>query len=199
MGRPSKLTDAQWAEIQSRLLKGETPRKLGPLFGVAESAIRKKFGAHQKVSAQSAQVRTVAEKLAVAQSALELLPVSQRPAAIDLADKLRSISSSYAATAELGAKTAHRLHALANQEVGKVDDANPLSEESLTAMKGVGLLTKLGNDALVPASNLLAANKERMLAPPPPDTDGGATSGVLIVPGVISDHNAWSSLVRGGK
>ena len=64
-------------------------------------------------------------------------------------------------------------------------------------MKGVSLLTKLGNDALVPASNLLAANKslvERNNAPS--EDEGGPASGVLIVPGVIDNPSAWTQLVQ---
>lgn len=199
MGRPSKLTPEQWAAMGQRLLTGETARALGREFGVSESAIRKRFGAHQNVSAQSAQVRSAAEKLALAQTALQTLTPAQRPVAIGLAAKLQSISDSYASAAELGAKTAHRLHALANAEVNKVDDADPLSEGSLSAMKGVSLLTKLGNDALVPATNLLAANKETIQKINAPDTDSGAGSGVLVVPGVIDDKDAWTGLVRHRK
>lgn len=158
MGRPSKLTPAQWAEVERRLLSGETTRVLGAEFGLAESAIRKRFGAHKSVSAQSAQVRTVAEKLAEANVALQALPPAQRPVAMDLAEKLRSISGSLASAAELGARTAHRLQALANSEVAKVDDANPLA--SMESLRNVGILTKLGNDSASIALNLIAANKD---------------------------------------
>lgn len=193
MGRPSKLTPAQWAEVERRLLAGETARALGAEFGLAESAIRKRFGAHKSVSAQSAQVRTVAEKLAEANTALAALPPAQRPVAMDLAEKLQNISGSLASAAELGAKTAHRLNALANSEVGKVDDASPLSPESIAALKGVGVLTKLANDSAHIAVNLLAANKERIakLDEVPP-ADAPQTSGVLMVPGLMTDSAAWS-------
>ena len=50
---------------------------------------------------------------------------------------------SVACAAEMGAKTGFRLHALANAEVCKVDDGNVLSDISLLALKGVGVLTKL--------------------------------------------------------
>lgn len=165
MGRPSKLTPAQWSEVERRFLAGETARALGREFGVSEAAIRKKFGAHQSVCSQGSQVRNVAEKLAEAEIALQALPSTQRSAAVDLAEKLRSISQSVAAAAELGARTGHRLHALANSEVGKVDDADPLSVESITALRGVGVLTKLANESLAPALNLLSANKERLREP----------------------------------
>lgn len=190
MGRPSKLTDAQWTRLEKRLLAGETASALGREFGISEAGIRKKFGSHKQ---DGAKVREVAQTIAIAQTALESLTPSQRPAALDMADKLRSIGNSYAAAAELGARTGHRLHALANAEVNRVDDADPLSPESLAAMKGVSLLTKLGNDALVPASNLLAANKERMNQPA---AEEGPAQGVLVVPGVIDNPSAWTKLVQ---
>lgn len=157
MGRPSKLTPSQWEEVERRLLAGETARALGREFGVSEGAIRKRFGANQSVSAQSTQVRIAAEKLADAQTALEVLPPAQRVVAMDLAEKLRSISSSLASAAELGAKTSHRLHALANSQVAKVDDAEPM--KSIAELRDVGVLTKLANESASIALNLMAANK----------------------------------------
>lgn len=161
MARPSKLTPAQWVEVERRLLAGETARALGREFGMSEAGIRKRFGANQSVSAQSSQVRTVAEKLADANTALQALPVAQRAVAVDLSEKLRSISVSLSCAAELGAKTAHRLQALANNEVAKVDDAEPL--KSLESLRNVGVLTKLANDSAATGLNLLAANKETVL------------------------------------
>ena len=157
MARPSKLTPAQWEEVGRRLLEGEGARSLGREFGVSEAAIRKRFGANQSVSAQSSQVRTVAQKLAEAQTALEILPPAQRVVAIDLAEKLRSISNSLASAADLGAKTAHRLQALANSQVAKVDDADPM--KSIGELRDVGVLTKLANESSLIARDLLAANK----------------------------------------
>jgi hypothetical protein len=158
MARPSKLTPSQWTEVERRLMAGETARALGREFGISEGAIRQKIGTSTRVSTQSAQVRTVAEKLAEANIALQALPPAQRTVAIDLSEKLRSISQSLASAAELGAKTAHRLQALANSEVAKVDDANPLS--SVENLRGVSALTKLANDSASIALNLLAANKD---------------------------------------
>jgi hypothetical protein len=139
-------------------MAGETARALGREFGISEGAIRQKIGTTTRVSTQSAQVRTVAEKLAEANIALQALPPAQRTVAIDLSEKLRSISQSLASAAELGARTAHRLQALANSEVAKVDDANPLS--SVENLRGVSALTKLANDSASIALNLLAANKD---------------------------------------
>lgn len=120
--------------------------------------IRRKYAVDGKCAIQSAQVRKVAEKLAEVNSELEELPPLHRQVAIDLSEKLRNISQSLASAAELGAATSHRLNALANSEVAKVDDADPL--ESIESLKSVGVLTKLANDSASIALNLLAANKE---------------------------------------
>lgn len=154
MARPSKLSPEQWSAMEQRYQAGEGARALAREFGVDEAAIRRKF-----VRA-TPQVRDAAEQLAAGQRAVAALPVALQPVAIDLAAKLRNISSSLASAAELGAATAHRLHALANSEVSKVDDAEPMA--SLDSLRNVGVLTKLANDSSHIALNLLAANKDNI-------------------------------------
>lgn len=160
MGRPSKLTPAQWSEVERRLLAGETARSLGREFAVSEAAIRKKFGANQSVSSQSAQVRTVAEQIAAAQTALEALPVSQRGVAISLAERLRGITEDLVGAAGYGAANAHRLHAMASAQVAKMDPENP--EASIETLKGVVALTRAANEAAAPGLALMAATKAAM-------------------------------------
>ena len=156
MARPSKLSPEQWREVARRHAAGEGVRALAREFGIDESSVR------AKVNPQTPQVRAVAQKLAAAQTELAALPVPQQYAAVSLADKLRNISASLASAAELGSATAHRLHALDNSEVAKVDDAEPLA--SLHSLRNVGVLTKLANESSHIALNLLAANKERIKA-----------------------------------
>ena len=155
MGRKSKLTEKQWLEIERRILEGEAIRALAKEFGVSESTIR-----DRGISARAQKTKEVANQIVTAERALAELPISAQINAQNLAAKLRSISDSLASAADLGAKTAHRLQALANSEVAKVDDADPLAEESIAALKGVGVLTKLANDSSSIALNLLAANKD---------------------------------------
>jgi hypothetical protein len=152
MGRKSKLNTEQWAQIERRLLEGESRRALGREFGISEASIR------ERMATPVEEVRDVAEKIIAAEVALAALPPISRVSAQNLASKLRSISDSLASAAEYGAKTAHRLNALANSEVGKVDDANPLG--SMEALRGVSALTKLANDSASIAVSLLQANKE---------------------------------------
>lgn len=164
MSRPPALSPLQQAEVRRRLAEGEGVRALAREFGVGPATI-------QRLTEQSKQVRNVAEQVAAAQTALAALPVAQQHQALSLADKLRSISDNLAAAAMHGAATAHRLNALANAEVAKVDDAEPL--QSLEALKGVGVLSKLANESAAVALNLLAANKptvEKLNAPAAPTT-----------------------------
>jgi len=168
MARPSKLSPQQWADIERRMSEGERASDLAREFEVHPSQITR------RVSQVSQQVRNVAQKVADAQSALAELPVRQQYSALSLAEKLRNLSASVASAAELGAMTGHRLHALANSEVAKVDDADPL--KSIETLKSVGVLTKLANESLVPALNLIAANKDAVKRlndepPPPPAFD----------------------------
>lgn len=152
MARPSKLTPEQWAEVERRASEGEVIRALAKEFGVDEAAIRR------KVNPQTPQVRKMAERLAEVQTELAALPLRQQHLAVNLAEKLRNISTSLACAAELGAKTSHRLQALANSQVAKVDDADPM--KSLGELRDVGVLTKLANDSAAIALNLLSANRE---------------------------------------
>lgn len=58
----------------------------------------------------------------------------------------------------MGAATAHRLSAIANSQVAKVDDADP--SKSMDMLRDVAVLTKMANDASTIGLNLLSANKE---------------------------------------
>lgn len=181
MARPSKLSPEQWDEIERRL-PTEGASALGREFGISEAAIRKKFGSNQTVGANSSKVRGVAQKIADARDALAELPVRQQYVAVSLAERLRNISSSLASAAELGAATAHRLHALANSEVAKVDDAEPM--DSIEKLRNVGVLTKLANESSHVALNLLAANKDAVKGlndqPSQPKIDPGRMSSAAL-------------------
>lgn len=172
MGRKSKLTEDQWADVGRRMLDGESQRALAAEFGISEATLRQYFRKQEKLPT----VQKVAGMIVETAAALKSLPISSQVNAQKLADRLMAISDDLASAAYYGAKTAHRMNALANSEVTKVDDANPLSAESVEAMKGVALMTRLANDSSTIAVNLLAANKEKIAkindaqepeAPPP--------------------------------
>lgn len=77
-------------------------------------------------------------------------------------DQLRSISGHLAGAANFGASTAHRLAGIANGKVALIDDAAPLSEESMAELKGIAALTRMANEASEIGVNLLRANKDQI-------------------------------------
>jgi len=190
VGRPSKLTDAQWSEIQRRLLAGEKQAALAREFGISKAALG------ERVSKRTETIRTVAKDIVRAEIALHKLPVSEQFMAVTLAEELKAISGHLAGAARFSAATSHRLAGIANARVQEVDDVN-LTDESELTLKSLAVLQRMANDASVIPLNLLAANKalvERNNAPS--EDEGGPASGVLVVPGVIDNPSAWTKLVQ---
>lgn len=154
MGRKSKLTDEQWAQVKSRLLNGESGRALAEEFSVSETAIRK------KVSSQVSEIKSVANQIATAQTALSKLPVSSQISAQTLAQRLISISNHLASAADYGAATAHRLAGIAHMKANEIEDGIPLTEEGVQTLKGIAVLSRMANEASEIGVNLLRANKD---------------------------------------
>ena len=154
MGRPSKLTDKQWAEIQKRLLAGEKAADLAREFKVSKTRISERF------SERNGTVKAVANQLVAAEVALRQLPVTEQIAALTLADELKAISKHLAGAAKYGAATAHRLSGIAHAKVQEIDDAAPMDDTSREALRDVAVLTKLANESATIPMNLLAANKD---------------------------------------
>ena len=152
MARQSRLSAEQWDDILKRSLEGIPTRRLAAEYDIAESAIRKRLGA------QRAQIKTVANQLVSAERAFNALPIGAQIRARTLADHLKSISNHLASAAEYGASTSHRLAALANAQLEKIDDADPMN--STDVLQGVAALTKIANDASEIPMNLLKANKD---------------------------------------
>lgn len=156
MARPSKLTEKQWLEIGKRLLDGEQGRALAREFGVSEAAIRKRH------STQNKQIKDVANQVVAAEQAFKSLPVGAQISAQNLIDELRSISMHLASAAKYGSATAHRLAGIAHGKVSEIDDSTPMNEESMEALKGIAVLTRMANDSSQIGLNLLSANKDRI-------------------------------------
>lgn len=168
MPSPSKLTENQWRRLHERLLAGESARALAREAGITEAAVRKRFGAMGTLVAQSTKVRAAAKALADGQQALAAgeraiaaLPLAHRSVAISLAERLANVSTNLAAAAELGSATAHRLHALANAEAQRIDDADPTANPD--ALRAVAALTTTANAAASIPLSLIAANRAASL------------------------------------
>lgn len=158
MGRPSKLTPEQWSQIESRYLAGETASGLARDYGLDEAAIRRKFRRDTPI------VRKAAELLAAGQEAVAALPPALQPVAVSLAERLRNIGSNLASAAEYGAATSHRLAAIANAQVQRIDEADPMQSQEV--LQAISALTKISNDSSQLGVNLInASNKTKEQVP----------------------------------
>lgn len=169
MGRKSSLTPEQWVEIERRhLVGGESINSLALEFGVNESSIRRKIKPNKaELPNGEKPLRTLALEKAEADlrsrqiaEEIAVLPIARQNIVVDLAQQFTEISTHLASAARYGAATAHRLAGIANEQAGKIDDADPLSVESVTVLRGISALTKMANDASEIGVNLLRANKE---------------------------------------
>lgn len=169
MGRKSSLTPEQWIEVERlHVIEGKSINFLAKKYGVNESSIRRKIKpssaespnlrnplqelAYKKVEVDNAQ-KEIAERIAE-------LPYAKQQIVSELTRKLNNISYHLGSAAEYGAMTSHRLSGLANAQVEKIDDADPLRAESLETLKGIAALTRMANSSSEIGLNLLRANKE---------------------------------------
>lgn len=167
MGRKSSLTAEQWLEIERRhVVDGESINALATEFGVNESSVRRKIKPNKAESPKPVnslaviakeKVRADAESKRIAEQ-IAGLPYAKQQIVSDLARKLTNISDHVASAAENSAASAHRLAMMANQQLEKVDEVNPM--KSMEHLQAVALLQKMSNAAAETPLNLLRANKE---------------------------------------
>lgn len=166
MGRKSSLTPEQWIEVERRhLLDGHSFNKLATDFGVNESSIRRRLkggkdapaGKNKLQELAEEKVRTDAQSKRVSEQIAQL-PFAGQAIVSDLARKLANISYHLGSAAEFSAASAHRLSMLANQQMERVDDVDPM--KSALSLQTHATLQKLANSAMEGPMNLLRANKE---------------------------------------
>lgn len=182
MGRKSSLTPEQWIAIERRVLvDGESVNSLAKEFGVNEGTIRKKIvpnksegkkAANPLVDLAQAKVRAEAAAKSISERISEL-PLAKQQIVSDLARKLTSISDHLGSAAEHSAASAHRLSILANQQLQRVDEVNPMASEN--ELRAVASLQKMANLSSEIGLNLLRANKD-MGGELPDDPDTSSVS-----------------------
>lgn len=148
----ARLSAKQWEALRKKLVAGESTSALSREYGVSRTAINNKFGLQKK------QVNGVANQIVEATVNLSKLPNDLQVKAVNLAAELIDISKHVASGSRFGAMTFHRLAGIANQHAQLLDDVNPDPE----ALVDIARLTKVANDAVAPALNLLAANKDKL-------------------------------------
>jgi hypothetical protein len=157
MGRPSKLSLDQWAEIERRMLNGEAVRALAREFEIQPSVIR------DKLSARVKSIKSTAEQLAAGETSLRCLPVTAQIVALDYVERLKSISNNMLAGADYSAKTFHRMAAFAHGQTDQIDEKNPGDETSAKAIQAAAGFTALANKAAEVPLALVSAGKAREL------------------------------------
>jgi len=185
MGRKSALSQEQWAEIERKhLIDGVPVNALAKEYKVDESTIRKKINPNKSESGKKEKTlqalafeKIEAEKRIKDISAeVAALPMVRQVTFNDLTKKLSSISEHLASAAEYGAMTAHRLSGIANDQVSKIDDAEP--EKSVESLQRIAVLMKIANSSSEIGLNLLRANKDAMQIEDQPPTPVAITFGV---------------------
>ena len=156
MARTSKLTDAQWNDIEKRMLAGEKAAILAKEYGIDRAQITR------KITPSVRNVKTVANQLLNAETALKQLPITQQIATLSLVDELRAISTNLASAAKYGAVNANRLSGLANAQLNTVTEENLMTGEGLMVLKAVAGLQEMANEASKVPLGLLNANKEQV-------------------------------------
>ena len=157
MARPSKLTDKQWDEIKSRMLKGEKAADLAREYGVSKTSIS------ERLSERIRTMKTVSNQLVTAEQNLKALPVSEQVTVLNFVDDLKAISLNLASAGKFGAINANRLSELANSQLGTVNEETLMTGEGMVALKLVGALQDLANEASKVPLGLLNANKDQVV------------------------------------
>jgi hypothetical protein len=157
MARPSKLTDRQWEEIKSRILKGEKAADLSREYGVSKTSIS------ERLSKRVETMKAVSNQLVSAEQNLKALPVSEQVTVLNFVDDLKAISLNLASAGKFGAINANRLSELANSQLGTVNEETLMTGEGMVALKLVGALQDLANEASKVPLGLLNANKDQVV------------------------------------
>lgn len=152
MGRKSKLTLDEWHDIRRKIdEEGASVADLAVEYNISTRQIYDQMSRMEKI-------KKVAQQIVKVDREVSLLPISAQIEAYSLAARLKDISYNLTSAANYSAATAHRLAALANQQLQKIDESD--IAESTETIKYVAGLQKLANESATIPTNLLNANKE---------------------------------------
>ncbi len=167
MARPSKLTESELAKIRDRHIAGESIRSLAKEVGMGESSLR------ERISAQSAQIKKVANQMVATEREFKALPLSAQIAAHFLADAIKQRDSNMAEAGTNLSEVSKMWAKAAKDSTVKImfkamdDDGETVNPERLAAcseemapvMKSIQLSKEAGVIPLK-AMELAARNKE---------------------------------------
>lgn len=146
MGRKSKLTEKQWAEVEHRLLHGESRRAVARDYGISEAAVR------EKLSARVEQTKAIANQIYTTNQLVKSLPMAQQISAQNLAEEMLAISTNLASAGRNGAIISSRIMQIAVEQSGRINRDDPM--ESADVLQGIAALTRISNDASTIGMNM---------------------------------------------
>jgi len=145
---------------------------------MAESSLR------ALISAQSAQIKTVANQMVSAERAFRELPLSAQITTKTIAARLMRTMDNMAAGSELASGSYMKLMMAHNAQAAKVDEAEPMTAEgSAAAMVAMAALGKLANQVGEMPMRFIAALKDGIAGEEDED-EGGP---VIMVRGGLPD------------
>jgi hypothetical protein len=156
MGRKSKLTPEQWAEVDRRLLESESARAIAASLDVSEAIIR----ARKKTRVE--KIKSAANQIVAADRAIKGLDISSQRIALSWAQKLQAMSDGLAEAGMLGAMNAADLKGLARAELVKAMEALQAGRltDVATALAKMKELGGMANDEADIAIRLATPMKE---------------------------------------
>lgn len=146
----SKLTAADWVDVDQRLQLGEAATVVAKSYGITEGAIRQHFGPLKKD-----KVQRVAVKILEARQAKKVLAPILQVKAESLADQLEELSKVMMNTARAQSDTALRMAQIAKAQALQIDVDNP----NIEMLRDVHALIDTSNKASSQGLELLKINK----------------------------------------
>ena len=119
VGRPSKLTDAQWQDVLRRRLRRESYRSLARDYGVTEAAIRLKISQSEK------EIKRTAKQVVAVSEQIDAMPPAAQVEVFNIAQCMQEGKQLLISAGMRGARVADRLNAVAVKQMEKVDINNP--------------------------------------------------------------------------
>ncbi len=154
MGRKSALSDAQWEDVDRRLLEGDAARAIARELGVSEAIIR----ARKKTRVE--KIKDAANQVVAADRAVKALDLPSQRIALTFAQKLQAMSDSLAEAAMLGVGNAVHLQRLGQAQLSKVTAAN--LGQSGAELAAADKLADMANTQAEIAVRVVSAQKDQV-------------------------------------
>ncbi len=178
-GRPSRLTDEQKEDVRKRLLAGEAATSIGRRYGVDEKVIRRIKSEVCKTDGKARlPVDTIKEAAQKSlqndlqdpdvRTALEKMGAQDRDLFYNHKNDLLEITLQLNLSSKLSAQNAHKLAAMAQNHLSKIETDGVIDDEARLTLKDAMSLQMSSNEAAKQPMKLYEIATKQ---PPPPPED----------------------------